>query len=337
MGMASVAAAVLYFKQESLLYFPEIGGVPRRPGDNPRGYRSPAERQIPFDSVRMVGRDGVEIHGWLLKYSTNGESVSPETPTILFFHGNAGNIGLRLPNAMKMVQELQSNVLLVEYRGYGESDGKPTEKGLKLDAQAALDYTRQRNDLGSRIYAFGRSLGGAVAMDLARYAESQNQPLTGLMVENTFTSISDMVDVLLPMLTPIKRFVLKIGWRSDEIVTQLRQTPILYLAGSQDELVPPAQMQRLYQLSTQQQGPPPSWYLIEGGTHNESWYQGGLPYWKAIRQFLGQKHQIPAAAKDTVTQEEYVIPIMGNNFVDIAKDVTSAASGRHSSSRTKQE
>mmetsp|Transcript_17899 Transcript_17899/g.39696 ORF Transcript_17899/g.39696 Transcript_17899/m.39696 type:complete len:177 (-) Transcript_17899:178-708(-) len=98
-GLLTVAVGLLYVKQDSLLYFPAIGEVPRRPGQNPRGYRSPAEHQIPYETHMIRCSDGVSIHSWLLLHPHSREK---KVPTLLFFHGNAGNIGLRLPNALQM-------------------------------------------------------------------------------------------------------------------------------------------------------------------------------------------------------------------------------------------
>ena len=141
-----------------MLYFPEISGLPRRPAQNPRRYRSPEEHQVPFENIYIKCQDGVTIHAWLLLRSQE----KTERPTLIFFHGNAGNIGLRIPNALQMLQNLNANILMVEYRGYGNSDNvAPNESGLKLDAQAALDFISKHPKIDpSKIYLFGRSLGG---------------------------------------------------------------------------------------------------------------------------------------------------------------------------------
>lgn len=182
-GVASLALGLLYVKQESLLYFPEIGGIPRRPRSNPRRYRSPKEYGIAFESFMIPTTDGASIHCWLLQQQDGSK------PTILFFHGNAGNIGLRLPNANQMYHQLGVNVALIEYRGFGDSsDHQPNEDGLKLDAEAALEFIQAKLPQ-SKMYIFGRSLGGAVGFHLAQYAERKGIFLAGLMVENTFLSI----------------------------------------------------------------------------------------------------------------------------------------------------
>jgi pimeloyl-ACP methyl ester carboxylesterase len=351
MVLIAVAGTALYIKQESLLYFPEIGGIPRRPGDNPRGYRSPEERQIPFESHMIPCEDGVSIHAWLLLRTTDGHNVAPNTPTIVFFHGNAGNIGLRLPNAIQMLQTLNANIMLVEYRGYGNSDTvTPTEAGLRLDAEAALRFIVQHPKIDkTRIFLFGRSLGGAVAFHLAEYAQRQQIPLAGVMVENTFLSISHMVDHLMPFLTPIKAFVLKIGWNSAQIVPHLT-TPILYLAGSADQIVPHPHMLQLCKLSLR--SVLVQLHVVENGTHNETWLQGGQAYWEKIRSFLVQAMEHASTANLTgdahmdtsshaatlgygtdadtttcATKAGGAIPTMPSSFLNIAQEAVRGKGG----------
>ncbi|GKY99338.1 hypothetical protein MPSEU_000888800 [Mayamaea pseudoterrestris] len=316
-GIVAIVGGFLYVKQESLLYFPEIGGIPKRPTHNPKGYRSPGERQIPFKDCDIVCSDGVHIHAWLMTFDK-------DAPTIIFFHGNAGNIGLRLPNAIQMRSYLQCNILMVEYRGYGESDNvPPSEAGLKLDAQGALQYAVKFADQleidASKLFLFGRSLGGAVAFDLADYARRENIPLRGVMVENTFLSISAMVDKLMPFLKPIKPFVLRLSWDSTKIVPSLN-LPILFLAGSKDELVPHEHMQHLMLMA--QASRLKQFHVIDGGTHNESWIQGGAEYWNAMKSFMVQAMQGTSGERISASPNagfvapsaEATIPTMSSNF-----------------------
>jgi pimeloyl-ACP methyl ester carboxylesterase len=247
-GLVAVLGGLLYVKQDSLLYYPEIGGIPRRPSQNPRRYRSPDEHQVPFEDHMIRCDDGVRIHSWLMLRP--GADPNAKKPTIVFFHGNAGNIGLRLPNALQMLQYLDAHVFLVEYRGYGESDDAVVnEAGLNLDAEAALKFIRTRPNVDpNQIFIFGRSLGGSVAFHLAQYAQQNNIPIAGLIVENTFMSVAAMVDVLMPYVAPFKNLILRIRWDSGIIVPHLT-TPILYLAGSDDQLVPHEHMLELYKRS----------------------------------------------------------------------------------------
>lgn len=352
-GIASIVAGLLYAKQDNLLYFPSIGGIPRRPSQNPRRYRSPAEHGIPFESHMITCADGVNIHSWLLLHP---DSQRDRNPTIIFFHGNAGNIGLRLPNAIQMYRDLNCNILMVEYRGYGDSDNvSPSEPGLKLDAEAALRFISSHPSIdSSRIFVFGRSLGGAVAFHLAHYAQEHSLELAGLIVENTFLSISHMVDHLMPYVKLFKPLVLRIGWDNSLLVTNI-QVPILYLAGSDDELVPHNHMMQLYKASNKS-SVLARMYIIPGGTHNETWLQGGRRYWEEIRSFFGQAlaiqagggtvgggsmrslssmEDVPIGESSTsvgmgtdveTTSRPSSIPLMPTRLVDMAQSVVNSAS-----------
>lgn len=293
-GFGALALAGLYFKQDSLLYHPEIGGMPRDPARNPRGYRSPAEYQFPFEEIRILCEDGVSLHAWLiLRGKNNPSSPTSSTPTIIFFHANAGNMGFRLPNAIQMLQKLDVNVLMVEYRGYGRSDNvPPSESGLKLDGQATLRYAQNHPDIDpANIFLFGRSLGGAVTFATAQYAQENSNgrgsnnihPLKGIIVENTFTSIPDMVDHLMPLVAKFKSIILAIRWNSRAIVPTLSY-PVLYLAGSRDEIVPHSQMLKLHELTTR--SALNRLHVINRGMHNDSYIRGGEMYWDAFKSFL---------------------------------------------------
>ena len=256
------------------------------------------------------------LHSWLLYHSdTNGStgtSTGTVRPTLIFFHGNAGNIGLRLPNAHRMFTHLNVNVWLIEYRGYGDSEGVPSEKGLKADAEGVWDYIIQKkleHVDRRKVFVFGRSLGGAVAFHLVQYAEQMYYDLlegknknkknmmmnglsptlpAGILVENTFTCIADMVDHLLPVVAPLKSIVLRISWDSFSIVSRLT-TPTLFLAGAKDTLVPHEQMLKLHRERRRSKiNSLVRMHIVKDGTHNETWLQGGKEYWMAIRSFLNE-------------------------------------------------
>ena len=282
-------------QQESLLYFPSIVGVPRHPAQNPRRYRSPSEHNIPFETHMIKCSDGIAIHSWLLYHPENNKAQE-KLPTIIFFHGNAGNIGLRLPNAIQMYHYLNANILLVEYRGYGDSDdAKPTEGGLKLDAEGVMAYINTKNLPNvdpRRIFVFGRSLGGAVAFHLAEYAQKSHYPLlAGLIVENTFLSISEMVNHLMPYVAPFKMLILRMQWNSGKIASNMR-IPTLFLAGAKDTLVPHSHMLELYnRMRSSKVDNLVRLHVVQDGTHNETWLQGGRSYWKAINKFIEEVFQ----------------------------------------------
>lgn len=337
-GVVAIVVGILYVKQDSLLYHPVVPGLPRSPRDNPKGYRSPEERLLPFETHEIETEDGIKLHSWLILANNPETPPSIKPPTVLFFHGNAGNIGVRIPNAMQMKQQLDANIWLIEYRGFGDSQGHPDEMGLKLDAEAVINYAQKPHAHinPKRIYVFGRSLGGAVAFHLGSYAQKQGLPLAGMVVENTFTSIAGMVDVLLPYIAPLKGLVLRIGWNSLQIAPTLKNLPTLYLAGARDELVPHAHMQQLYQTQRKHSVTPANVkiHVIPDGTHNESWLKGGKPYWDAFRSFLNSQSSCSSTASDSFTGGEAAsIPTMSSNLLDVATGASMAANEKEKESK----
>eukprot|EP00456_Euglypha_rotunda_P093490 TRINITY_DN9872_c0_g1_i16.p1 TRINITY_DN9872_c0_g1~~TRINITY_DN9872_c0_g1_i16.p1 ORF type:complete len:288 (+),score=12.85 TRINITY_DN9872_c0_g1_i16:136-999(+) len=285
---------MLWWYQDNLLYLPNAEG---RKGEqrsvryNPRGFRSPAEHELPFEEHYLTASDTTIIHTWLLL-----QAEKSSCPTIIFFHGNAGNIGFRLPFAKSLYWRTAANILMVDYRGYGNSVGTPTERGLVGDAQACLDFIKSRKDLdSSKIFVFGQSLGGAVALTLAH---RNQKTVSGVLVENTFTSIDDMVIILLERLSLKQGFLfiriflyvfLTNHWSNKKIIRTLT-TPILFISGLADELIPPAAMQELYDLSTQSRSR--QFLGIEGGEHNTTFIQGAEKYYDTFTSFI-LRHTAP--------------------------------------------
>jgi fermentation-respiration switch protein FrsA (DUF1100 family) len=173
------------------------------------------------------------------------------------------------------------NVLMMDYRGYGKSTGVPSEEGLMIDAELVLNYALQHPSLsGSPLIAFGRSLGGAVAIALARKFPSG---IKAVVVENTFLSISAMVDHIMPLVKVLKHLVLRIGWESEKSIQDLKQ-PIMFISGDSDELVPPVHMKKLHELAKLSEFK--DFYTVYGGTHNDSWHVAGSAYYKRLKEFV---------------------------------------------------
>jgi len=179
----------------------------------------------------------------------------------------------------------------VEYRGYGNSYGSPNERGLTLDAQAALTFILSRPDLNpKKVFLLGQSLGGAVAIKLA----SQNQAkICGVIAENTFTSIEDMVIILaerfkvkpifLPFLRVFLYFFLTSRWKSKVSIKTLA-CPILFISGLSDELIPPIQMQELYDSAIESRDR--QFCPIIDGEHNTTYHKGVQAYISACAKFV---------------------------------------------------
>lgn len=274
-------AVYLVINQESILYVPKIANI-SNVRQNPVGMRSPAERGLKFDSLSLTTSDGERIHAW---YIPAREEAS--APTVLFLHANAGNMGLRMDLFEQLHRVTEANVLAIDYRGYGDSSGKPSEEGLLEDARTALAWLRERAEAGhlpkGKIYLFGRSLGGAVAVALAlAVQEEAPAPVCGVLLENTFTSIPDIVDHQFSWLAWgfVKRHLLRLKYNTLEKVPKLR-VPILFIAGEADEIVPHVQMQRLSKAAAHA-----TLHVVPGGQHNDTWAKAGQKYWTWIRDFF---------------------------------------------------
>ena len=197
-GLLAIALGTLYVYQDNMLYYPNPPGLPKTVDENPQGFNSPQQWNkdgssnlqskvgsdpIPFEDTFVTTDDGAKVHLWLMLHDN-----SANVPTLIYFHGNAGNMGFRLKNAAMMYAACGINVLMVDYRGYGSSTGSPSEKGLNLDAEAVLNFAKSHPKLkNSLMVPFGRSLGGAVALQLAR---ARPNDIAGVILENTFLSIS---------------------------------------------------------------------------------------------------------------------------------------------------
>ena len=233
---------------------------------------TPSEAGLAYEDVSFTAEDGTRLHGWFVPGRTD--------VTWLWFHGNAGNISSRLGNLKQLHDSLGVNVFLFDYRGYGQSQGTPSEKGFYLDAEAALAYLNSRGDVRSdRIVYFGRSLGGAVAVELAG-----RRPAYGLILESTFPSISFVARQAYPILpTWFVRRILR--GRYDALSKIAGVTvPVLILHGDKDDIVPLDAGRRLFEAARE----PKQFHVIPGAGHNDTYIVGGEPYFARLARFLEQ-------------------------------------------------
>ena len=177
-----------------------------------------------FEDLTIPTADGENLHGWWVR-------VDEPRGSVLLFHGNAGNIGDRVPH-IELLAGAGFNVLAFDYRGYGRSTGRPSEAGTYLDARAALDALPDRP-----VIYFGESLGGAIALELAL-----EHPPAGLILQSTFTSIRHMARLHYPF---IPRALVPDAYPSLDRIRDLR-SPLLVLHGSRDEIVPLMDGEALY-------------------------------------------------------------------------------------------
>lgn len=230
--------------------------------------------------------DGVRIQAWW--YESKGKAsptegvvfasnVSPPdpAPAILFLHGNAGDISNRTPLAEGLLREGLS-VLLLEYRGYGGSEGSPSEEGLHLDARAGHAFLVEQVGRSDRIVVFGRSMGGAVAAHLAA-----ELPSGGLVLEASFTSLEGMGRVLYPIIPGFFFHRLRGRFSTLDWIRKV-EVPLLVIHGTDDELVPVRFGQELLAAG----GEPKDWLGVEGAGHNDVYWIGGPSYFRRIGAFV---------------------------------------------------
>ncbi len=240
---------------ESFIFYPDSYFI----GD-------PADWGLPFEDVYFPTTDGVMLHGWFVP--------GQKEITLLWCHGNAGNISYRLDNLKLLHNRLSLNIFIFDYRGYGRSQGKPSEEGTYRDAQAALAYLRTRQDIDQDVIIFfGRSLGAAIAVDLA----SKHQCL-GLILESPFTSLAGMVSQAFPSLPPN---MLPIKYDSLAKIKRIT-VPLLILHGDCDEVVPFESGRELYEAANE----PKEFYTIEQAGHNDTYIVGGEGYMAALQGFI---------------------------------------------------
>ncbi|MFH1057458.1 MAG: alpha/beta hydrolase [Pseudomonadota bacterium] len=241
---------------ENQVFFPERGLV-----------ATPASAGLGSEDVWFPTADGLKLHGWLV-------AAVDARFLVVFCHGNAGNISHRVDN-LRRLHELGVATFIFDYRGYGQSQGRPSEEGFFRDAEAAADEAqRLAQRLRLRVVVFGRSLGGVAATHMA----ARGRP-AGLILESTFTHLGDMARSLVPL--PLLAGALKNRFSALDRVGRV-QAPILFFHGDRDEIVPLDLGRRLYAAAPE----PKRWVTLAGAGHNDTYLVGGAAYWQAWQDFL---------------------------------------------------
>lgn len=252
-GIGLLASGCREAAERALIYFPsrELSG-------------SPAAVGLAYRDVRFQAEDGVRLHGWLVP--------GPRPLTLLWLHGNAGNISHRLDNIGEIHRRLGIGVFIFDYRGYGRSEGRPTEGGLYRDAGAAREALIREAVSPSQIVYFGRSLGAAVAIELAL-----TFPSAALILESPFLSVRAIANRTVPGIGAL----FKTRFDSLEKIGRVRSR-LLILHGDADEIVPHQHGRRLFGAAPE----PKVFYTIPGAGHNDTYLVGGEGYWAAWATFL---------------------------------------------------
>ena len=177
------------------------------------------------------------------------------------------------------------NLIIFGYRGYGRSEGTPSEKGLYLDGSAVGHFVFEDLEVGkyvdrNQVFLFGRSLGGAVA---ASVALDKSLPFKGVIIENTFTTLGDLVDIMFPPLKYVRDFLLKSKFETIKIIDKIKR-PILFCRSENDELIPKSQMDNLYNMANGASFK--QYYVIKNGTHNDGFRYDRDGYANAIKKYI---------------------------------------------------
>lgn len=225
----------------------------------------PSVFNLDFEDVYVKTEDEIRINGWFIPQSN-------VKYTLLFLHGNGGNIGTRLKKLL-MLHNTGINIFIIDYRGFGKSKGKGSEKGLYFDAKAAYNYLVDiRGIQPEQIILYGESLGAAVAIDLAC-----NAKVKAIIVEGAFSRGRDMADKLCPILP--KPFFSN-SYDSLKKIENV-QVPKLFIHSRNDEIVPFALANKLYNASPE----PKELVEIDGG-HNTAFLVSQKKYISSIGLFI---------------------------------------------------
>jgi fermentation-respiration switch protein FrsA (DUF1100 family) len=251
--LLAVSFLMLHGLVERLLYHP----MPY-----PQGYWE-AQSEAGAQDLWLETKDGIRLNAWWFP--------KPDATFItLFLHGNAGNVTHRIDHA-ESIRLAGSAILIIDYRGYGKSQGRPNERGLYLDAEAAYDELIARGYPGNRIILQGESLGTAVAVELA-----SRRPCAGLVLESPLASLSSMAGTILPVVGSLVAH----GFNTDKRIGSIH-APLLVIHGDADEIVPFLQGEAVFRSANQ----PKTFWRIAGAHHNDLLSVAGSEYIARLRTF----------------------------------------------------
>jgi uncharacterized protein len=260
----------LFVEQPHLIFFPTTI-IEKTPTDFNRAYE---EVWLP---VKTETGKVTRMHAWWIP------SSNIERKALLYLHGNGENIGSNTGHAVRLQQQGFS-VLLIDYRGYGRSGGDfPNETRVYQDADIAWDYlVKERGFCAQKIYLYGHSLGGAIAINLA----VKHPDAAGLIVESTFTSIREVIDYNNKFWMFPVDLLLTQRFESIKKVPNLKM-PVLFIHGTADSTVPAFMSQKLYQAAKE----PKTLLLVKGSEHNNTAEVATAQYLQAVRSFVQQVYR----------------------------------------------
>jgi fermentation-respiration switch protein FrsA (DUF1100 family) len=227
---------------------------------------TPADFDLEYEDVWFKADDDIRLHGWWVP--------KDNAPVLVWFHGNAGNISHRLEN-IKLLHDLVGvQVFIFDYREYGRSQGRISREGTFMDSAAAYRLVAETRAVPpEQIILFGRSLGTALATDLA-----VREPCRSLILESAFTNSSEMAKLFAPFMFDWRP---RVPYDSLGKIGKLK-VPVLIIHGNHDEIIPVGMGRRLYEAAPQ----PKELYIILGAHHNDTYLVGGQEYFERLRKFI---------------------------------------------------
>lgn len=251
---------VLFLRQDSMIYYPDLGG---------REYEAtPAQFGMPYEAVTLTTSDGIRLDAWYVP-------AERARGALLYAHGNGGNISHRL-DAIRMFRDMGLSVFIFDYRGYGQSEGEPSEEGTYLDAEAAWQYLAvQRGIAPTRIVMYGESLGGAVAAQLAK----RHQP-GALILASVLTSVPDMAAELYPWLPA--RWISRYRYDTRRALQDVH-APVLVMHSREDDIIPYSHGRALYEAAHE-----PKHFVELRGGHNDLYSANGEVFVREAKKFIWQ-------------------------------------------------
>lgn len=252
----------LYFVQKTLVFFPSKDFI-----------ATPDQIGLKYEDLNFELDAENKIHAWY--FPNNHETITDSTKVVLFCHGNAGNISMRFPT-IELFNDLNIPFMIFDYRGFGKSTGELSEKSTYEDARRCYQYLiEEKKYKPENIIIFGRSLGGAVATELAK-----NEKSAGLILESTFSSAKDAGARIFPIF-PI-RLLLKYNYDSKSKIDRIN-CPLLVIHSPADDIIPYDMGESLFQLAKE-----PKTFLKISGLHNERGYLRTPEYINTIKSFIAE-------------------------------------------------
>lgn len=249
---------LMYAMQSNLVYHPQNNI-----------WATPSSVGLSYEDVTFQTEDAVSLHGWFVPADT-------AALTVLYFHGNAGNISGRL-ETFRLLHDLGLNVFMIDYRGYGKSEGQPSEQGTYRDAEAAWQYLNKKREIAdSSIVIMGRSLGGSVAAWLA----ARKNPAAAI-IESTFTSAADLAADLYPWL-PV-RWMINYDYNTLDQIKQI-ESPIFMSHSRDDQIVPFHHGKKLFEAVES-----PKKFVELEGSHGSGFWETGAKYRNGLQRFLKEQ------------------------------------------------